>query len=486
MSNVSTSIFYINDFHGKAVNMERATLASYEFDTKYGHKKDVDALKLSSGDITIGENVHANKIGVLFQDIADISASTLGNHEYDIQDKIGDILKKVRYNLLACNIKISPRNPLTKYVRSSIIEERNGHKYGIIGATPIDLYKRSKQGMVQRDIFVDNALETVHDIQMEADKLKAQGVNKIILLSHLGNNVEKVVAQRTSGIDVILGAHTHELIFDVKEGENLFYNKDGEPVIITQAGRDGNNFGILNLEFDNNGIIKKVQNNIGNTKDFGRYLPVKYVFDKLFGNNKVHGQIISVPEAPTSFLIGKNPHAYFIADCMKDIMGGDIALIQSANIRGYFEKGDLDTRTISDILPFKNKLWKVKYSEKDIVDAIKYSATSYVNNANKPGILYASGLKYSINTKGELLSMCFVDKNGRENIIDINNPRTDKYYTTIINDYCAQGNDKFKMLNRPENIIEKTDIDSGICVEKFMDKSNKPVCIKDDGRLNII
>ena len=26
--------------------------------------------------------------------------------------------------------------------------------------------------------------------------------------------------------------------------------KSGEPVIITQAGRDGNNFGVLNLQFD--------------------------------------------------------------------------------------------------------------------------------------------------------------------------------------------------------------------------------------------
>ncbi len=485
-TNIKTSIFYINDFHGKTVNMEKAVHAAYEFDSIYKNKKDVDTFTLSSGDIALGENVTANKAAVQFQKIIGVSSAAIGNHEYDIQDNINEVLPKVNYNLLSTNIKINPRNPLSKTVNSSIVEERNGHKYGIIGTSPVDLYKRSKTGTLQRDISVDNPIDTLNDIQYEADKLKKQGVNKIILLSHLGNSFDKILAKNTSGIDVILGGHTHELVFDVKEGENLFFNKDNEPVIITQAGRDGNNFGILNLEFDNNGIVKKVQNNIGYTKNFNRYLPVKYIFDKMFNNNVVLGRINSVPPAPESLLIGVNPHAYFIADCMKNETNSEIALINSANIRGLFEKGELDKRTVADILPFKNKLWKVKYSEKDIVDAVKFAAKSQINPTNKPGLLYASGLKYSICPVGELISMSYVDKNGKETPIDVNHPRTDKFYTTVINDYCAQGNDKFTMLNRPNNIIEKYNFDAADCVERFVQKSNKPIDIKDDGRFFVI
>ena len=68
---------------------------------------------------------------------------------------------------------------------------------------------------------------------------------------------DKIIAQNTSGIDVILGGHSHELIKGVKEGENLFYGLDGKPVVITQAGKDGKTFGVLNLEFDKDGNIKK-------------------------------------------------------------------------------------------------------------------------------------------------------------------------------------------------------------------------------------
>ena len=46
-------------------------------------------------------------------------------------------------NLLAANVKISPQNPWSHKIESKIVEEKNGHKYGIIGASPIDLYKRN-------------------------------------------------------------------------------------------------------------------------------------------------------------------------------------------------------------------------------------------------------------------------------------------------------------------------------------------------------
>lgn len=483
--NIKTSIFYINDYHGKTLNMERTYSASNMFNAK-NMNKNIDTLKLSSGDIMIGEDVTINKAAILFQNFINISSSAIGNHEHDLQAKESEVLPLAKYDLLSTNIKINPRNPWSKVVKSSVVKEINGNKYGIIGTTPIDLFTRSKMGSLKRDISVDSAKETIEDIQGEVNKLEMQGVNKIILLSHLGNTMEKYIAENTTGIDVVLGGHTHELIFDVKEGENLFYNKKGEPVIITQAGKDGKNFGILNLEFDKNGIIKKVQNNIGKTNDFRRNMAIMYVFDKLFGNNKVFGKINSAPEEPDNYLISPNPHGYFIADCMRQDLDADIALIQAANIRGYFEKGKVDERIISDILPFKNKLYRVKYSEKDIVDALKFAAQNSFNSpAHKPGIFYASGLKYTVTNKGFIQSISFVDKTGKESFIDVNNPREDKFYTTIINDYCAQGNDNFTMLNKPQNIIEKYTFDSGKCVENILSKIGA-VDIKDDGRIRVI
>ena len=82
-----------------------------------------------------------------------------------------------------------------------------------------------KRVLYKKDITVDNVKETIEDIQTEANILQSQGINKIILLSHLGYTLDKIIANQTQGIDVILGGHSHDLLFDVKEGENLFYSK---------------------------------------------------------------------------------------------------------------------------------------------------------------------------------------------------------------------------------------------------------------------
>lgn len=485
--NIKTSIFYINDYHGKSLNMERTMSASNAFDSQNKDKKDTDVLKLSSGDIMVGEDITINKASILFQNFIGIKASAVGNHEHDLQNNQEKVLPYVKFNMLSNNVKVNPRNPWSSVLKSSVVEEVNGHKYGIIGSTPVDLFTRTKNGSLHRDFTVDSAEETVKDIQSEINKLKAQGVNKIILLSHLGNTFEKIIATQTSGLDVILGGHSHDLIKDVKEGENLLYNKDGEPVIITQAGKDGKNFGILNLEFDQNGIIKKVQNNIGYTKDFHRNMPLEYIFNKMFKNNKIYGEIKSAPSEPKDLLITPNPHGYFITDCMCKDLDCDIALIQSANMRGYFEKGEVDDRILNDILPFKNELYIMKYSEKDIVDALKFACeSSYNSSSHKPGMFYASGLKYTVSDKGQLISLTFVDKNGKETPVNIENPRYDKFYTTAINDYCAQGNDKFKMLDKPEQIIRKTGIDSAVCVANVLKTMKEPAQIVDDGRITIV
>lgn len=485
-NNIKTSIFYINDYHGKSINMERTISAANVFDAINKDKKDVDTFKLSSGDIMIGENFKTNQLAVMFQKVLGIKASAVGNHEYDMQDRAGMILPLVNYNLLSCNVKINPRNHWRNKITPSIIEERNGHKYGIIGASPTDLFKRSKKGIIQRDISVSNTQNTITDIQNEVNKLQQQGINKIILLSHLGYTTDKIIANQTQGIDVILGGHSHDLIKDVQEGKNLFYSQTKDPVIITQAGRDGKNFGILNLEFDQNGIIKKVQNNVGNTRDFRRYAPIKYVFDKIFGARETYGHVESAPPPLKKDLIEPNPHAYFIADCIRKDLDCDIAILPSSNIRGYFEQGKIDSRILADILPFQNKLYKVKYSEKEIVDAIKLASKSFTNVANKPGIFYTSGIEYTVSANGKLQSMNFINKSDKKIPINIENPKEDKFYTTVLNDYCAQGNDGFQILNQPERVLKKYTFDATQCVKNILAQTAKPVVIKDDNRITVI
>lgn len=479
-----TSIFYINDFHGKSINMERAVTASKSFD-HFTPSIPTDKLKLSSGDIQLGEPVPSNLVMVEALNVMGIMASAMGNHEYDTPDHIGELIPHMGYKMLACNINIKPDNPLYKKVEKSYIQEINGNRYGIIGASPVDLFSRLKYGKIFEELNIDGIDDTIQDIQCEVDKLKTHGVNRIILLSHVGFGYDQKIAKETDGIDIILGGHSHNLVTNVKPGVNLFNSKSGEPVVITQAGRDGNYFGILNVEWDKNGIISKVQNNITSTRGFKRSPVVRHIFEQILGKPKVVGIINSAPPPLNNASIEPNGHANFLCDCMREELNTDIALFGSATMRGFFEPGKLDTRWLEDISPFKNKMVVANYSEKEIVDMLRVSASSLVNTNNKPGIVHVSGLKYTISKDGKLKKASFLDRNGKEFPIDIDNPRSDKMYKTALIDYYAQGHDGFTMLKKYDQAERIYDFDVCKCVEDYMSKHPEPVDIIDDGRIKI-
>ncbi len=480
-----TSIFYINDYHGKAMNMERTVTASNAFDN-FIPSKPTDKLKLSSGDIMLGADVAINRVAMNFLKIIGVTASAVGNHECDMKSSdFFNEAKNMPAKLLACNIKAGMTSQLTKYIEKSYIQEINGTKYGIIGTIPSDLISRIKYGKVFQDQEIEpyEINETIAAVQAEVDKLKAQGINKIILLSHSGYGYDKKIAQNTNGIDVILGGHSHNLIKGITKGENLLYSKSGEPVIITQAGRDGKNFGILNIEFDKNGIITKAQNNIATTREFSRNAIAKYAFEKIIGKPEVIGTIRTAPPILKNDLIEANPLAYYGLDSIREMTNADIALVGAANLRGYVEKGDIDTGIIEEISPFKNKMIKVNYTEKEIVDALKFCAKSLINSNNKPGIMYTSGLSYTIHKDGTISNLKYTDKNGQTTEIDINNPRKDKIYSTAINEYFSSGNDGLDMLNKYFEATERYKWDINYAIEQKIRKTKAPIDIVDDGRI---
>ena len=233
-------------------------------------------------------------------------------------------------------------------------------------------------------------------------------------------------------------------------------------------------------------VIKKVQNNVGTTRIFSRNLVARNFFEQILGKPKVVGIINSAPAPLRNDLIEVSPLAYYGLDAIRERSGADLALVSAANIRGYVEKGKIDTRTISEISPFKNKILKINYTEKEIVDAIKFCAKSFVNRNNKPGIMYVSGLKYTVSRNGLVYDMKFIHKDGSEEPIDVNNPRKDKIYSVAINDYYGSGNDDMTMLNKIDEATERYSWDLNDCVEWEIRRTNKPIDIIDDGRIKIV
>ena len=496
---IHTSWFYINDVHGKMTNMERIYNMTEEFDRsnpkevtnfyKDVPQGDISKFKVSSGDIILGANYTHNQVANQFLNWSGFIASALGNHELDIVDptKMATLLDNANYKMLAANVDVDKNSPIYGRIQKSIVVEKDGEKYGLIGIAPSDMNERVKMNNTLKDFKVANVDDTIKIVQDEVNKLKAQGINKIVVLSHEGIKTDKKLAQQTEGIDIIFGAHTHDLIEGIKDGENLFSSKSGEPVVITQAGKDGENVGILNVDFDEKGVIKKVQNNVIKTRAYNRPLFIKDSVEDILGKPEVIGRVKAAVEPPEKRLIENNPHGNLIADAMRSELGTDIAILNAGNIRGCFTPGPIDTRLISDITPFEDHMMILGLTEKQIVDSIKVGLKSVTRSSNKPGILLVSGLRYKANKKGELLDLEFTDKNNQVHKIDVNNPDPNKKYTVAADDFFATGGDGYLESNKnPDFVIQKFDMDKNKLACDYIKKLNQPIEITDDHRVEIV
>lgn len=482
------SIGYVNDTHGQTNNMMRILS---------GLKGD---LKLSAGDNDIGDekNKAVHRVTMKFLNLAEVKATALGNHELDTtqadlidsnEDYNGDILavnfrKELIENEDEDEVKELGRASLEQSLKNSKIVEVKGEKIGLVGASPVDMFERLTHPNYHTDCSVDALEDTIEDIQDEVDNLKEQGINKIFLLSHLGHAKDKIVAQNTKDIDVIIGGHTHELVTDIKEGENLFYNENGEPVVLTEAGRDGNYFGQLNLTFDKDGVITKAQNNVAETRFFHKNMINQYIFDEILGKPEKIGFIKQAPPPPTS-LIEENPHANFVCDAMRAEMGADIGVWNNGGIRNFFHEGVIDSRDIKDIAPFFDRMSLAEVSEKTLVDMFKSTVqTTYTSHGNKPGLIAVSGLNYTVNPqKAELTAMNFVDKDGKEIPIDINNPRADKMYKVATDEFMMSAGADYAVLASHDKCIEIRPYDKDVLTCDYVKHLDRPIIINQTGRI---
>ena len=494
-----TSWLYVNDVHGKMTNMERIHHISQEFEKIPAEvysanfftntAQPIHKFKVASGDIILGANYLHNKVASKFMDWTGFLASTIGNHELDVAkpDDLAKLIDDSKCKMLSINLDVDKESPLKSRIQKSMIADYGNIKVGLIGVSPSDMLERGKMNDTLKEFSIKDIDTTINLIKDEVKNLQNQGINIIAILSHSGNKNDKRIAKEVEGVDLIFGAHTHELIEGIKEGKNLFYSKTGEPVIITQAGQDGENVGILNVDFDENGVIKKAQNNIIKTRKFTRPLYIKDTVESILGKPEVIGKVKSATPPPENRLIESNAHANIIVDAMRKELGTDIGILNSGNIRGSFSEGPVDTRLVSDITPFEDKMWVINLTEKQIVDSIKVGLKSLTTPANKPGILYVSGLKYKANKKGDLLEIEFIDKDNKAHKIDVNTPDPNKKYTVACDDFYATGGNNYIKKDDPKNfVLKQYDFDKDKLACDYIKKLPQPLEIKDDGRITFV
>ena len=130
--------------------------------------------------------------------------------------------------------------------KPAIVKEVGGHRIGIVGqAMPYVPIAHPKR-------FTPNWTFGIHDADLQKivnglrqrDKAEA-----VILLSHNGMDVDLKLASRVTGIDVILGGHTHDAVPQA----TLVANAGGKTAV-TNAGSNGKFLAVLDLDIGAGGV----------------------------------------------------------------------------------------------------------------------------------------------------------------------------------------------------------------------------------------
>jgi sulfur-oxidizing protein SoxB len=123
-----------------------------------------------------------------------------------------------------------------------VIHEMNGVPCAIIGqAFPYTPIANPRYMVADWEFGIQE--ENLQKTILEA---RAKGAQVVVLLSHNGMDVDLKLASRVTGLDAILGGHTHDGMPVAK----VVTNKSGQ-TLVTNAGSNGKFLGVLDLEVKN-------------------------------------------------------------------------------------------------------------------------------------------------------------------------------------------------------------------------------------------
>ena len=183
-----------------------------------GYDMDYEVLKLHAGDAVTGTlfySLFEGETDASYMNAVCFDAFALGNHEFDKGDeglaKFLDFLddkknrkKCAKTPVLAANVVPGPNSPLVGRLLPYEIFEYKGLSVGVIG---IDVRLKTLQSS-----FPDPETDLLDEVTVATAQiaaLKAEGVEIIILLTHVGLEFDLSTLATLPGVDVVVGGDSH-------------------------------------------------------------------------------------------------------------------------------------------------------------------------------------------------------------------------------------------------------------------------------------
>ena len=415
-------ILFTNDFHSQIEPLSKQETYNADRGGIKRIKALVDSVRMAepavlladAGDFVQGTYYFSllnGEVEMMAMEELGYDVRTIGNHEFDKKMTVlGDMFSlSSSVPVVASNYDFS-QTSLATYVRNSIILETGNVKVGFIGLNV------RLQNLVDptacEGVKWQNAINVADE---EAKKLRDQGADMVIALSHLGYEktdevyYDRGIAKNTRHIDMIIGGHSHTYL----NYPEYVTNQEGEKVLITQTGSKGICLGYAKIKLDDN----------GNPSFTYKLIPVKNHLDKKLDpdfSNMIDTYSAAVT-AEMEKVIGTCPEAIrkgtpesplgnltadalvWMAQEYYDVKA-DVALYNTGGIRAEISAGDLTVGDVYAVYPFDNVLSVATLSGKDLKTLFDYVASSGGLPINKEVKMVISGKKVkSVTVNGETI-----------------------------------------------------------------------------------
>ncbi|MBN9242929.1 MAG: 5'-nucleotidase C-terminal domain-containing protein [Mesorhizobium sp.] len=416
--------------------------------------KGQNVLLLNAGDSFQGSLFYTTYKGAAEEEFLNqmgLDAVTLGNHEFDDgETALVPYLDKAKFPVVSANVVPNDKSGAYGKVKPSIVVEIGGQKIGIVGGITNDTPEIASPGP---NIAIE---DDVKSMTAAVEALKAQGVNKIIAVTHIGYPRERDVIAKIPGIDVVVGGHSHSLLSNTDpkaEGPypTMVDNPDGYKVPVVQAASYSKYLGEIKIVFDDNGVVKEASGApihldksivpdpqvLARIKELGA--PIEELKAKEVGETTgvVDGsrETCRARECSMGNLVSDA-----ILDRVKD-QGVTIVFSNGGGLRASIDQGKVTMGEVLTVLPFQNTIATFKLDGKDVVAALENGTSQLEDGAGR--FAQVAGLKYSFDKSkapGSRISDVLVADGPNWVPIDEN-----KEYIVATNNYVRQGGDGYKV-----------------------------------------
>ncbi|WDR04130.1 bifunctional metallophosphatase/5'-nucleotidase [Devosia algicola] len=418
-----------------------------------------NVLLLSAGDNFQGSlyyTTYKSKVVAEFFNQMGFDVVATGNHEFDDGPaEFSKFIAAANFPIIGGNFDVSRSPDLAGKIKGSIVVDIGGEKIGIIGATTEDTPEISSPGEVE---FHD----VIQYVRGASEALDAAGINKIILLSHIGYTIDQQVAASLPLVDIIVGGHSHTLLSNTDEKAagpypTMVTNPAGVEVPVVQANEYGKYLGEIAVTWDDDGNVTSatgapylIDASVKGDQKFADELgtlagPIQEAMGKVIGTTTA-----AIDGSRETCRAQECEMGDLMADAMLDRtaeQGVTIALANGGGLRASIDQGDITMGEVVTVLPFSNTLATVQVSGADVIEALENGVSDVENGAGR--FPQVAGLKFSFDLSkppGSRVSEVMVGSGDDFAPID-----QEAIYTLATNNYVRGGGDGYETFASGDN-----------------------------------